>query len=87
MLNGIFSTLSGKTANELKLDIIANNVANALTPGFKALEPAFSSSTLEYAIPVGEVGTAAISLAGLETHTHHCCWRRLGIDHVLGLGV
>jgi len=47
MLNVIFSTLSGKTANEKKLDIIANNVANALTPGFKAIEAAFTTTTLD----------------------------------------
>lgn len=47
MLNTIFSTLNGKDANERKLDILTNNLANALTPGFKAIEPAFSSSLLD----------------------------------------
>jgi flagellar basal-body rod protein FlgF len=49
MLNGIFSTQSGKTANERELDIVANNLANALTPGYKAIWPTFSSSEIEEA--------------------------------------
>jgi flagellar basal-body rod protein FlgF len=36
MINRIISTLGGKFTNERKLDILANNVANAATPGFKA---------------------------------------------------
>ena len=47
MLTGIFTTLSGKTASEKKLDIIANNVANALTPGYKSIEAAFATTTLD----------------------------------------
>jgi len=46
-LNGIFTTFSGKAANEIKLDIIANNLANALTAGFKASSPAFDSDLIE----------------------------------------
>ena len=49
MLNGIFSTQSGKSANENELHIIANNLANALTAGFKAISPAFSSTVIEEA--------------------------------------
>ena len=46
-MNGIFTTLSGKSANQTKLDIIANNLANALTAGFKASGPAFNSDLIE----------------------------------------
>ncbi len=48
-MNGIFSTQSGKSANERELDIIANNLANALTAGFKAISPAFNSTIIEEA--------------------------------------
>ncbi len=49
MLNGIFSTQSGKSANERELDIIANNLSNALTAGYKAISPAFNSTVIEEA--------------------------------------
>ncbi len=62
MLNGIFSTLSGKTANEKKLDIIANNVANALTPGFKAIEAAFSTTNLDDDIEPDQVPVAYVNI-------------------------
>jgi flagellar basal-body rod protein FlgF len=42
MINGIYSTLGGRYACERKLEILSNNVANAVTPGFKALRPVFS---------------------------------------------
>jgi flagellar basal-body rod protein FlgG len=49
MLSGIFSTSSGKTAIENDLQIISNNLANALTAGFKAVAPVFSSMNVEEA--------------------------------------
>jgi flagellar basal-body rod protein FlgG len=45
MLNGIFSTFSGKYVNGRRLEIISNNIANVSTPGFKALRPVFTSMT------------------------------------------
>jgi flagellar basal-body rod protein FlgG len=42
MINRSFATMGGKYANERRLDIISNNVANALTPGFKAQRPFIS---------------------------------------------
>lgn len=62
MLNGIFSTLSGKTANEKKLDVIANNVANALTPGFKAIEAAFSTTNLDDDIEPDQVPVSYVNI-------------------------
>jgi flagellar basal-body rod protein FlgF len=47
MINGIFSTLGGRYACERKLDVLANNVANALTPGFKAVRAAFTVVPVE----------------------------------------
>ncbi|OPX98285.1 MAG: Flagellar basal-body rod protein FlgG [Syntrophorhabdus sp. PtaU1.Bin002] len=47
MLNGIFSTFSGKYVNGRRLEIISNNIANVSTPGFKALRPVFTSMTGE----------------------------------------
>jgi flagellar basal-body rod protein FlgF len=51
MINGVFSTFSGKTAAERRLEILANNMANALTPGFKASRPVYNGSTMD-----GDVG-------------------------------
>jgi flagellar basal-body rod protein FlgF len=42
MINGIFSTLSAKSVNERRLEILSNNVANANTAGFKAHRPIIS---------------------------------------------
>jgi flagellar basal-body rod protein FlgF len=42
MINDIFSTIGSKSANERRLEILSSNVANALTPGYKAIRPVFS---------------------------------------------
>jgi flagellar basal-body rod protein FlgF len=47
MIKGIFSTLAGKFANEKRLDIISNNLANAATAGYKASRPVFNVVTVE----------------------------------------
>ncbi len=44
MLKGIFATLNGKSASARRLDIISNNIANALTPGYKVIRPVFNVS-------------------------------------------
>jgi flagellar basal-body rod protein FlgF len=46
MINRIFSTLGGKSSNEKRLDILANNVANAQTPGFKVHRPTISVASV-----------------------------------------
>ncbi len=46
MLKGIFTTLNGKSASARRLDIISNNIANALTPGFKATRAVFNVSDM-----------------------------------------
>lgn len=43
MLNGIFSTLNGKFLNERRLEIVVNNIANSLTPGYKASRPVLNA--------------------------------------------
>lgn len=43
MINGIFSTLGGKSANERKLEIVSNNIANASTAGFKVSRSVFDN--------------------------------------------
>ena len=37
-----YTTVAGKYVNERRLDIIANNLANSLTAGFKAVKPVFN---------------------------------------------
>lgn len=41
MLKGIYRTLSGKAVTERRMDMVANNIANSLTPGYKASRPMF----------------------------------------------
>lgn len=40
-----FGTVAGKYINEKRLDIISNNIANALTAGFKTSRPVFGATT------------------------------------------
>ncbi len=47
MINGIFSTFSGKVAAERKLDVVANNIANAFTAGFKASRLVCNGSVID----------------------------------------
>ena len=47
MLNGLFSTFSGKFVNSRRLEIISNNIANVSTPGFKVSRPVFNAFTGE----------------------------------------
>jgi flagellar basal body rod protein FlgG len=37
-----YVTVAGKFVNEKRLDIISNNLANALTSGYKAVRPVFN---------------------------------------------
>ena len=39
MLKGIFNTMSGKYITERRMEIVANNIANASTPGYKTTRP------------------------------------------------
>jgi flagellar basal-body rod protein FlgF len=39
MIEGIYSTMSGKFVAEKRMELISNNLANALTPGYKASRP------------------------------------------------
>ncbi len=39
MIKGIFNTLGGKYVTERRMDMIANNIANSLTPGYKSSKP------------------------------------------------
>ncbi|HOJ42546.1 MAG TPA: flagellar basal-body rod protein FlgF [Syntrophorhabdaceae bacterium] len=41
MLKGIYRTLSGKAVTERRMEMVANNIANSLTPGYKASRPMF----------------------------------------------
>ena len=67
MLNGIFSTQSGKSANERELDIIANNLANALTAGFKAIAPAFNSTVIEEASGPDQIPATYVNIPDCYT--------------------
>lgn len=43
MADGLYLAMAGATARSAQLDSIADNLANAETPGFKAARPAFQS--------------------------------------------
>jgi flagellar basal-body rod protein FlgF len=68
MINRIFSTLGGKAANERKLDIVSNNVANALTPGFKATRPVFSVAEVGRPTDPSELQQTYVNIADSYVH-------------------
>jgi len=43
MLKGIYSTMSGKFVTEKRMEMIANNISNALTAGYKSSRPVFNN--------------------------------------------
>jgi flagellar basal-body rod protein FlgF len=60
MADGIYVSMSGAVARSEQLDAVADNLANAQTPGFKAARPAFEAflaeggaEDLRYAAAVG----------------------------------
>ncbi len=68
MINGIFSTFSGKVAAERKLDIVANNMANAFTAGFKASRPVYNGSTLDADTDPDQVNQTYVNIP--DTYVH-----------------
>ena len=56
--NGLWTAVSGGMAQSQNLDIIANNIANANTAGFKRDQPTFK----EYLTAVEKPGTAGIDI-------------------------
>ncbi len=51
MSNGIYVSMAGASARTTQLDSIADNLANAQTPGFKGSTPVFSSVLAEASSP------------------------------------
>lgn len=41
MLKGIYRTITGKAVTERRMEMVANNIANSLTAGYKASRPIF----------------------------------------------
>jgi len=60
MGDGIYLGMAGASAREQQLDAIADNLANAQTPGFKATRPAFESFVTS-ADAAGLAAPAAVS--------------------------
>jgi len=68
MINGVFSTFSGRAAAERRLEILANNLANALTPGFKASRPVYNGSTIDDSIWPDELQQTYVNIP--DTYVH-----------------
>jgi flagellar basal-body rod protein FlgG len=68
MINGIFSTFSGKVAAERRLDIVANNIANASTPGFKATRPVYNGSTVDADVDPDQVNQTYVNIPDVYVH-------------------
>jgi flagellar basal-body rod protein FlgF len=68
MITGILSTLGGKWANQRRLEIVSNNVANALTPGFKASRPVFQVTSTGSTGETEEVGQSYVNTVDSYVH-------------------
>lgn len=62
MVNGLFTTYSGKFVNARRLEIISNNLANVSTAGFKASRPVFNSITNEEVSVTDELENSYVSI-------------------------
>jgi flagellar basal-body rod protein FlgF len=51
MIKGIFNTLGGKYVAERRMEMISNNIANSLTPGYKTSGPVVNMVRAESDIP------------------------------------
>src|SRR5437763_10672826 len=59
MLRALYTAATGMEAQQLKMDVIANNLANANTTGFKRVRAEFQdllSDTMVQATPAGPQG-------------------------------
>jgi flagellar hook protein FlgE len=67
--NSLFAALSGLNANQVKLNVISNNIANSNTTGFKAtrslFQPQFYVTDASGSQPTGESGGTNPSQRGL----------------------
>ena len=68
MINGIFSTFSGKAAAVRKLELVANNLANALTAGFKASKPVYNGSTIEGEVEADQLQQTYVNIPYTYVH-------------------
>lgn len=66
---GVYTALSGSIAQSLKMDTIANNIANASTTGFKRDQQVFSEYLNSFE-KEQEVNTVPRNLASIESFYH-----------------
>lgn len=66
MLEGLYAAASGMSAQQQKLEAVANNLANSSTTGYHAEQVAFSDLLYN---EVDEAGTVTTSGAGAAAHT------------------
>jgi flagellar basal-body rod protein FlgF len=68
MISGVFSTLGAKSANERRLEIISNNIANSVTPGYKASRPVFSAVTLDEGLEPDQLHPTNVNISDYYIH-------------------
>ncbi len=78
MDSGLYAVISGGAAAMVRMDVIANNVANSNTTGFRGDQPVFRLRSVEQVFPQGVLRAAAglqrpgleplvVELAGVDT--------------------
>lgn len=68
MINGIFSTYSGKSAASRRLELAANNIANSLTPGFKVSRLIYNGSTLQNPVDSNQIDQTYVNFNDSYVH-------------------
>jgi flagellar basal-body rod protein FlgF len=68
MINEIFSTYSAKFAAERRLDVVANNIANVATAGFKASRLIYDGSTLDVPVDNDQMDQTYVNLRDSYVH-------------------
>ena len=68
MINSVFSTFSGRASAERRLEITANNLANAMTAGFKASRPVYNGSTVDDSIWPDELQQTYVNIPDIYVH-------------------
>ena len=66
MIQGIYSSTAGMINQEIMLDVITNNLANASTPGFKRDEVSFSGMFNSLPTPEGYIDNP-LGIVNLDT--------------------
>ena len=81
MIRALYSAASGMTAQQMSIDTIANNLANANTAGYKARRTQFQDLLYQNVVQPGtSAGSQTIVPSGLQLGRERAPHQRLGLS-------